>query len=236
MAESRTRITRKIKNPMLDLGQHPVGSMWPGLKSSVQLIQIKASTKRHPRLEVCPIRAIHMNSERLRRYVLEELAFDPRVDASGIGVSVENRIVSLTGHVHSATDKSAAVDAVKRLKGVRGIVVDIDVRPAAEFKIEDEEIAKRAATVLAWNRSVPRDSVKVTVEGGYVTISGIVDWQFQKVVVEEDLRRLAGVTGIRNELAIRSASQKRDIHNSIKEAMRRLADVHSSQITQQSVI
>lgn len=171
-----------------------------------------------------------MNSERLRRYVIEELAFDPRIDASGIGVAVENRIVSLTGHVHSATDKAAVVDAVKRLKGVRGIVVDIHVRPTAESEIEDQEIAKRSAAVLEWHHSAPRDSVKVTVENGYLTLSGTVDWRFQKVAVEEDLRRLVGVTGIHNGIEIRSVSQKSDIRNSIKEAMRRLADVHSSQV------
>lgn len=171
-----------------------------------------------------------MNSERLRRYVIEELAFDPRMDASGVGVAVENRIVSLTGHVHSASDKAAVVDAVKRLKGVRGIVVDVDVRPTAELGMEDDEIVKRATALLAWHHSIPRDSVTVTVEGGHITLSGTVDWQFQKMAAEEDLRRLAGVTGIRNEIAIRSVSQKSDIRHSIKEAMRRLADVHSSQV------
>lgn len=171
-----------------------------------------------------------MNNEKLRRYVLEELNFDPRIDASAVAVSVDRRIVSLTGHVHSVADKLAIVDAVKRLKGVRGIVVDLEVRPTAEFKIEDEEIAKRAAAVLAWHRLVPKDAVKVTVEDGYLTLSGTVDWNFQKGAVEEDMRKLAGITGIRNDISLRSASQKSDIRQSIKEAMRRLADVHSSNV------
>lgn len=171
-----------------------------------------------------------MNSERLRRYVLEELAFDPRTDASGIGVAVENRIVTLTGHVRSVADKTAVVNAVKRLKGVRGIVVDIEVRPTAEFKVEDEEIAKRAAAILAWRGVSPRDSITFAVENGRMTLSGTVDWKFQKSAIEEDVRRLAGVTGVSNEIAVRSVSQKGDIQKSIKEAMHRLADVHSSQI------
>lgn len=171
-----------------------------------------------------------MNSERLRRYVLEELAFDPRTDASGIGVAVENRIVTLTGHVRSAADKTAVVNAVNRLKGVRGIVVDIEVRPTAEFKVEDEEIAERAAAILAWRGGSPRDTVTFAVENGRITLSGTVDWEFQKSAIEEDVRRLAGVTGVGNEIAIRSVSQKGDIQKSIKEAMHRLADVHSSQI------
>lgn len=171
-----------------------------------------------------------MNSERLRRYVIEELTFDPCVDASGIGVAVENRIVSLAGHVHSAAGRMAVVDAVKRLKGVRGIVVDIDVRPTAESKMDDGEIARGAAALLAWHRSVPRDSIAVAVDGGYVRLSGTVDWQYQRLAVEEDMRRLVGVTGIDNGIAIRDASPECDIRESIKEAMYRLADVHPSQI------
>lgn len=171
-----------------------------------------------------------MNSERLRRYVLEELAFDPRIDASGIGAAVENRIVTLTGHVRSVAGKTAAVNAVRRLKGVRGIVVDVEVQPTTEFKVEDGEIAKRATAMLAWRHAAPRESITVTVEDGHVTLSGTVDWQFQKSAVEEDIRRLAGVTGTSNEIAIRSTSQKNDIQKSIREAMHRLADVHSAQI------
>lgn len=171
-----------------------------------------------------------MNSERLRRYVLAELSFDPRIDASSVAVSVNKRIVSLTGHVRSLADKLDIVDAVRRLKGVRGIVVELEVRPIEEFKIEDEEIANRATALLAWHRLAPKEAVKVTVERGYLTLSGAVDWNFQKSAVEEELRKLSGVTGIRNDIVLRSASQKNDIRESIKEAMRRIADVHASNI------
>lgn len=172
-----------------------------------------------------------MNSERLRRYVVEELAFDPCVDASSIEVTVTNRIVSLIGRVHSVAEKSAVIDAVERLKGVRGVVVDIDVHPTTDLKIEDEVIVKRAKAVLAWHRTVPRHSITIAVKNGHATLSGIVDWRFQKLAVEEDIRRLACVTGIGNEIIIRSTSQKIDIKKSIKEAIRRLVDVHSSQIS-----
>lgn len=172
-----------------------------------------------------------MNSERLRRYVLEELAFDPRVSAFGIGVAVENRIVTLTGRVNSATGKTALVNSVKRLKGVRGIVADVEVYRTSGFKVEDEEITERATAMLAWCRTVPHDSITVTVEDGHATLSGTVDWQFQKSEVEEDMRRLAGVTGVDNKITIRMVSHRIDIQKSIKEAIHRLADVHCSQIS-----
>lgn len=171
-----------------------------------------------------------MNSERLRRYVLEELAFDPRVDASGIGVTVEERIVKLTGHVHSLADKIAVAEAVERVKGVRGVVLDVEVRCAPDSHVSDEVLAKRATDVLAWDTSLPKDAVKVTVDQGCVTLTGTVDWQFQRSQIESDVRCLAGVVSIDNKIAIRAISRKKDVKRSIKEAMHRRADVQASSI------
>lgn len=171
-----------------------------------------------------------MNSEKLQRYVMEELAFDPRVDATGIAVKVNDRIVTLTGHANSAADKDAITEAVKRVRGVRGIVVDIEVRCPPEYYVPDEQIAERATQVLAWKTEIPRDTVKVTVEDGCMTLSGTVDWQFQRQAIEEDLRRLAGVVGVKNEIAIRRVSRTNDIRHSITDAMHRRADVEAAQI------
>lgn len=171
-----------------------------------------------------------MNSEKLRRYVLEELKFDPRVDASGIGVAVNDRIVTLTGHAHSFADKAAIADAATRVKGVRGIVLDVDVHRPPEYEIPDDEIAKRASAVLDWNTKIPPGAVKVTVEEGCLTLSGTVDWQFQRCEAEEDLRRLAGVSGLKNEIQIRRISQKDDVRHSIQDAMHRRADIQACQI------
>lgn len=171
-----------------------------------------------------------MNSEKLHRYVLEELKFDPRVDSSGVGVSVNDRIVTLTGHVNNYADKVAIADAIARVKGVRGVVMDIEVRRSPEFQLTDEEVAKRAATVLDWDTAIPRGAVKVTVEDGFVTLSGSVDWQYQRAQAEQDLRGLAGVAGLVNQIVIRRATKKEDIKNSIKEAMHRRADVQCSAI------
>lgn len=171
-----------------------------------------------------------MNSERLRKHVLEELAFDPRIDASGIGVAVDERIVKLTGHVHSLADKIAAAEAVERVKGVRGAVIDIEVRCPPDSSVTDEVIAKRATEVLAWNASLPAGSVMVSVERGCLTLTGTVDWQFQRSGIESDLRRLAGVIDIDNRIAIRKITRKQDVKRSIKDALHRRADVQASNI------
>lgn len=171
-----------------------------------------------------------MNSEKLRKYVMEELAFDPRIDASGIAVKVEDRIVTLVGHANSAADKDAITEAVKRIKGVRGIIVDIEVRCPPECHVSDEQIIERATQVLAWRTDIPQDDVKVTVEGGRMTLSGTVDWQFQRQAIERDLQFLAGVISVKNEIAIRRASCSSDIYSAITDAMHRLADADTAQI------
>lgn len=171
-----------------------------------------------------------MNSEKLRRYVLQEMGFDPRVDASGIGVSVEDRIVHLTGHVHSLADKHALVEAAARVKGVRGVIVDVQVRCENDACVEDAVLAKRATDVLAWDATLPRDAIKVAVEHGRLVLTGDVDWQYQRSRVEQDLRRLAGVSGIDNRIEIRKVGRRQDIEHAIKDAMRRRADVDSARI------
>lgn len=171
-----------------------------------------------------------MNSERLRKYVLEELGFDPRVDASGIGVGVEDRIVRLTGHVHTLADKYAVANAAARVKGVRGVVVDVEVRCKTESCPDDEVIARRAAEVLAWDTTLPPGAVTVVVEHGKLLLTGTVDWQYQRSRVETDLRRLAGVSSIDNRIQIRKANCRRDVKQSIKQAMRRRADLESEHI------
>lgn len=171
-----------------------------------------------------------MSSERLRKYVLEELAFDPRIDATGIGVIVDERIVKLTGHVHSLADKVAAAEAVERVKGVRGVVLDLEVRCPSDTHVSDDVLVKRATDVLAWNNSLPSEAVKVTVDHGCLTLTGAVDHQFQRSEIENDLRRLAGVIDIDNKIEIRSISRKQDVKRSIEDAMHRRADVQASSI------
>ena len=171
-----------------------------------------------------------MNSEKLQRYVMEELAFDPRVDSTGIAVKVDDRIVTLVGYANSATDKNAIIEAVKRLKGVRGIVVDIVVRCPPECHVPDEQIVERATQMLAWRTDIPRDAVKVTVDAGCMTLSGTVDWQFQRQAIENDFKFLAGVVSVKNEIQIRHVSCTSDIYHSITEALHRLADADTAQI------
>ena len=133
-----------------------------------------------------------MSELQLRQDVLDELEFEPSVDAAHIGVAVEKDVVSLSGHVASYAEKLAAVTATRRIRGVRAIADEIEVRHPSDKKRSDDEIAKRAIVILDWDTVVPTGAVQVIVRGGWVTLTGKVDWQYQKKAAEECVRKLSG--------------------------------------------
>ena len=170
-----------------------------------------------------------MNELRLRDDVLEELAYEPVVDAAHIGVSVDRNVVTLTGHVASYAQKLAAVAAVRRVRGVQAIADEVEVA-GTEAITSDEEIARRAAEVLSWDIVVPADALKVTVRDGRVTLTGEVDWHYQKDSAEQDVRRLAGVRSVSNDITIKLRPNAADVKRSIEMALRRHADVEAQNV------
>ena len=140
----------------------------------------------------------------LKAAVLEELAWEPSVSAAHIGVAAHNGVVTLTGHVERFSEKQAAETAVRRVKGVLAVAEALEVKLPFDVKRSDEDIALAAIDRLAWDTSVPDDAVKVTVEKGWITLTGEVAWNFERVAVEHDVRRLWGVTGVSNHIAIKT--------------------------------
>ena len=112
-----------------------------------------------------------MDDLTLRDFVEDELEWEPRIDAASIGVAVEDGVVTLMGHVSSFAEKLAAEDAVKRVKGVRGIAQEIEVRLTGRPKTDDDEITSKAADVLDWDVSLPDNEIQVRVQNGWVTLS-----------------------------------------------------------------
>ena len=125
-----------------------------------------------------------MNSLQLRRDILDELEYEPSVDAAHIGVAVDKGVVTLTGHVAKYAEKQAALAAVRRIQGVRAIADEIKVRYPSDKKTSDDEIAKRAIDILGWDTMVPSGSIQVMVRDGWVTLTGTVDWYYQKTHAE----------------------------------------------------
>ena len=158
---------------------------------------------------------------RLQRAVTAELNWDPRVPAGHIGVVADAGIITLTGHVENYADKDAAAAAARRVKGVRGVEEDIGVRLGHLGKRTDDEIAAAIVHRLSWDVSVPAGRVTPTVEEGWLSLTGEVDWRFQKEAAEQDVQRLAGVIDVSNEITIKRRINVEDIEDKITHALHR---------------
>ncbi len=159
----------------------------------------------------------------LKTDVIDELAWDPVINAAGIGVMVKDGVVTVTGHLDRFAEKHAIEKAVRRVAGVRGIALELDVKLSAEHKRSDSEIAQAAVSALRLNSLVPVDKVQVEVEDGWVTLSGEVDWSYQIARAEQSIRPLAGVLGLSNRITIKPRASGQDIGSQITAALTRQA-------------
>lgn len=171
-----------------------------------------------------------MNDSELRKHILDELEFDPSLDAAHIGVAVENGVATLTGHVASYAQKYNAERATQRVKGVRAVAQEIEVRLPSASPTDDDQVAKRALDIIAWDTTLPANAIKVKVERGWVTLSGTVDWHHQRSGCESAVRRLAGVIGVANLIELRHQVQPGDIRASVERALQRNAEVEAANI------
>jgi osmotically-inducible protein OsmY len=166
----------------------------------------------------------------IRDDVLDELAWQPEIDETEIGVIVEKGVVTLTGTVDSYSKKLAAENAVKGVKGVRAVAEDIEVRYGTEYKKSDKEIAKASADALKWNYSVPEDKVSIKVDNGWVYLNGEVQWSFQKEAAKRAVENLVGVRGVSNAIKLKQALEPQQIKEKIKKALQRSAELEAQNI------
>jgi osmotically-inducible protein OsmY len=171
-----------------------------------------------------------MDDIALRKDILEELEFEPSVNARHIGVAVSQGIVTLTGHVGSFAERAAVERIVGSVKGVRGIAQEIQVRLPANRKTNDDEIAERSLKIIAWDTTIPADRIQVRVENGWVTLRGTVDWNFQRQAAVDAVRKLSGVIGLTNELTVGTSASATDIKLRIENALKRAAELEAAHI------
>ena len=167
----------------------------------------------------------------LQRDVLDELAWEPSVDAAEIGVSVENGVVILNGTVKSFNEKWTAERVAQRVEGVRAVTDELVVKLAGDTQHSDTDIAQAAVNALDWNASVPRNRIKVVVESGRITLRGNVEYHFQKDAAEGAVRNLKGVKGVSNLIAITPRVSAGDVIQAIKKALHRAAQVDAEKIS-----
>ncbi len=171
-----------------------------------------------------------MDDKQLQNLVIEALEWEPEVDAAHIGVAARDGVVTLSGIVPSFSQKVAAERAARRVKGVRGIAEELVVRWPSDKKQADDEIARRVLDVLDWDSSVPHERINVKVERGHVTLTGSVDWYYQKKRAEQDALRIGGVLGVPNAIDIRPSAVPTDILQKIDSALRRSAALEASRV------
>ena len=159
----------------------------------------------------------------LQQDVMAELKWEPAVNAAQIGVEVKDGIVTLAGHVGSYAEKWDAESAAQRVSGVKGLAVEMDVKLAGASKRTDAEIATSASNVLQWMTYLSIDAVKVQVENGWITLSGELEWEYQRRAAGLAVRHLMGVTGLSNQIAIRAKVSTNAIKADIEAALKRRA-------------
>ncbi len=171
--------------------------------------------------------------EQIQRSVLEELKWDARVQPNEIGVAVKDGIVTLTGWVDNYTKKWAAEDAAHRVRGVKAVANDIEVRLPNSAERTDADIAAAVTRALEWDAFVPIEKLNVTVAKGWVTLRGEVEWQYQKEDTERAVRRLTGVRGVTNLLTVRPRVKPspQELKRKIEDALVRSAETDAERIT-----
>lgn len=168
-----------------------------------------------------------MTDSQLRQDVIDEFEFDPRFNGEHVGVAVDKNVVSLSGHVNSYAEKLAAA---RRVKGVHAIAESIEVRYPYQAKTADDQIARRATDILEWDVVVPEGAVDVLVQDGWVTLSGTVNWYYEKTAAEDDVRKLSGVRGVTNKITIKPHIDATDVKRKIESALKRHAEVEAGAI------
>ena len=166
----------------------------------------------------------------IQKDVMDELKWEPLLNASEIGVAVKNGVVTLTGSVDSYFKKEEAENAAKRVAGVKVVAEEIKVEVAGFGDINDTDIAEMIANSLKWHSAVQEDKIKVTVENGWVTLNGEVDWEFQKDAAKNAIKNLVWVKGINNLITVKPSITNKDIKQKISQAFHRSATFDSQKI------
>jgi osmotically-inducible protein OsmY len=162
--------------------------------------------------------------------VLAELKWEPRVQPNEIGVAVKNGVVTLTGVVNSYSKRWAAEEAAHRVRGVKAVANDIEVRLSTDNQKTDADIAAAAVRALQWDAFVPVDKLDVTVSNGWVTMKGEIEWQYQKQDAERVVRRLTGVTGVTNLITVKPRVAPSELKQKIEQALVRSVQTDAKRI------
>ena len=171
------------------------------------------------------------SDSQIQQDVLQELKYEPSINASQIGVTAKDGIVGLTGNVPSYAAKYEAVHAAERVAGVKAVTDELKVDLPAFHVRNDEDIARAAINKLQWDVWVPADQIKLKVDGAWITLEGEVDYKYQQTAAEDAVRKLRGVKGVTNMITLkRPAVSSSEVQTNIELALHRAAEVDANNI------
>ena len=171
----------------------------------------------------------------IKRDVEAELRWDPDIDTTDIGVAVKDGVVTLTGFVRSYSQKYQAEREVKKVKGVRGVANDIEVKLPSANERPDPEIVRDAVAALKRELPYSSEHIQVVARNGWLTLEGEVEWKFQSERAEEAVRRTKGLKGVANLIRLKPRATPSEVKQRIEEALKRSAEIDAQKITVETV-
>lgn len=166
----------------------------------------------------------------IQQAVIDELHYEPSIDATRIGVASKNGIITLTGTVESYTQKDSAARVVERVSGVKAVVDEMSVELPQAHERGDQDIAQAALQALEWHVQVPHARIRMKVEKGMVTLEGDVDYRFQQIAAKDAVLHLTGVKTVVNLINIKPLASPSEVKTQIENALRRAAEIDAERI------
>jgi osmotically-inducible protein OsmY len=166
----------------------------------------------------------------LQQDVIDELQYEPSVEAAGIGVTAKDGIITLTGTVQSYAEKWSATQATERVSGVKAVVDEIKVKLSYTHERGDKDIAQAALRALEWDVQVPHTKIMVKVEQGRVTLEGDVDYKYQQTAAVNAVRNLTGVTSVTDLIHVKPTANASEVKVKIENALKRAAELDAKRI------
>ena len=171
-----------------------------------------------------------MTDKELQHNVQQALDWEPSIDSADVGVSVKDGVVNLYGDVRTFSEKAAAERVALRVFGTNAVANEINVRLRGGQERTDTEIAQAVVSALNWNTRVPEGRITVSVSHGWVTLKGMVAWEFQRQAAAGAVRDLTGVRGVTNGITLEPHSSVTDVKSKIEAALKRSAEVDARRI------
>jgi osmotically-inducible protein OsmY len=172
-----------------------------------------------------------MTDNDIQKDILAELKTEPDLRDDDIAVGVRDGVVTLAGFVDSYADKWRAERVVSKVRGVKAVANDVEVKLPSHARRPDPELARAAVNALQWNILVPHDKIQVIVEDGWITLKGEVPWFYQREEAERAVRNLAGVKGVSNLITVALSPTPTNVKQRITESLRRAAQFDADRIT-----